>query len=72
MFHRIDRLEAMPGPLFCKYVWRLSAYGGAMSALVAAEQQRRSKTSDGRAREYVSNEEAASRAGDGVFEKVSA
>jgi len=43
-----------------------------MSARVANEQQKRAKTQDGRAREYVSNAEAASMAGDGVFERVSA
>ena len=62
----------MPGPLFCKFATRIPAYGGVMAARVAKEQEQRAKTQDGRAREYVSNAEAMSMAGDGVFEKVSA
>lgn len=61
----------MPGPRLCSYAARVFAYQGVMQARLNIEHQKLSKTSDGKAREYVSNEQAAAIAGDGYFETVS-
>jgi hypothetical protein len=62
----------MSGPLLCSFAWRVSAYNGVMYARIESERQRRSKTADGRPREYVSNERAQQLVKDeGVFETVS-
>lgn len=71
VFYRIDDIRAMPGPLFCKYAWRVSAYQGVMRVRIEAIQAKEAKTHDGRPREFVSNEQADSIAGGGYFEKVS-
>lgn len=37
VFHRIDDMYSIPGPLFFKLAFRIPAYGGVMRALVEAE-----------------------------------
>lgn len=47
MFHRVDDLLDLSGPLFFKLVWRLPAYEGVMRAVVMAEYDQQSNPGAG-------------------------
>lgn len=45
VFHRIDDMYSIPGPLFFKLAFRIPAYGGVMRALLEAEQAEQQEAS---------------------------
>jgi hypothetical protein len=35
VFHRVDDITTLPGPVFCRMAWRLASYQGVMAIRVA-------------------------------------
>lgn len=71
VFHRVDSIETMHGPLFFKRAFRLSAYSGAMAARMqeAQESSRKKYGADGAA-QTVPLSEIGKHAGNDLIDRV--
>lgn len=65
VFHRVDDIYSMPGPLFFSRAYRLPAYQGVMQARVAEAQERERKRDKGQVKDFGA---VASKEGLGMFE----